>query len=117
MLARVPSVRRYMKPLAAVLVAVGIGWVAGTWTSRGPSTPLRIEGQIEGIVTTTNYNSSGICIASDADHHQTCSVPLQVPGSPALKTGDHIVVVAALVDLGGGSGVEVYIVTTPTPTH
>ena len=52
---------------------------------------------------------------SDSDKKQYCSEPLQVPGAAPLKVGDHVVVAVALMGIGGGSAIEVYIVTSPAP--
>ena len=104
-------------PIALAVLAFVGGWAAFGLFNRAPSTGLSIEGQIQGVVSSANFNSSGICIESDSDHKQYCSEPLQVPGVAALQVGERIVVAVALVDLGGGSGVEVYIVTSPAPPH
>jgi hypothetical protein len=104
-------------PFLLAVLALVAGWAGSSWFNHGPTTQLRIEGQIQGVVSSVNYNGSGICIRSDSDTQEHCSQPMQVPGSAPLKTGDHVVVTVALVDVGGGASVEVFIVTSPPPSH
>ena len=101
----------------AVLFLAGVGVAVGISRAQSSSQALSVKGQIEGSVVSVTPDGSGFCIRSDADTQQHCSQPMQVPGSPILKVGNRVTVTDAFVDLGGGSSIEVYIVTSPAPPH
>jgi hypothetical protein len=102
-----------LQGLAIGLAAIG-GLVVGLalmayWAH--PFGPVRIDRDITGVVSLVNDSGSAICVTDDAKGDQICSIPLQVPGSPIVKVGDHVSVTRAWI----GGATDVLIVTAPVP--
>jgi hypothetical protein len=104
-------------PVAAVAVALVVGWVAaGLWTSGFGTANLRLGEQFAGTVTQVNSDGSAFCMTQEPGGQQRCSSAFQLVGSPHLQVGQHVEVASAVIwPQGNPIGTEVYIVTAPAP--